>query len=170
MLATQAPSVIETGNKHSRKLEEYKLLKKKSRNTVQQAQCLLSNHRVVLLWFTQSLAVYWGKLPAVDHVNSQGFSVSFAVRHFVRNVLWQKYWGSRKSENGPIFQRVSVFFNSLSHTPDFHVQHTKLLQSRPKSHGVYMFAMLAIYLALFWQQGRFTKSCENQGCSLTCFE
>jgi hypothetical protein len=47
----------------------------------------LSNQRVVLPWRTKALAII--ELP-VDNVKSQGFNVSLAVHHFVKNLLWQK--------------------------------------------------------------------------------
>jgi hypothetical protein len=60
-----------------------KLLKKVKERSIQQAQFLSSSHRV-LPWCSQALAFI--ELP-VDSVISQGFNVSLAVHHFVRNLL-----------------------------------------------------------------------------------
>jgi hypothetical protein len=65
----------------------HKLLKNVKEHSVQQAQFLLSNHRVVLPWCTKALAFIELK---VDNVISQGFNVSFSVHHFVNSLLWQK--------------------------------------------------------------------------------
>jgi hypothetical protein len=62
-------------------------------SSVQQAQFQSSNHHVVLPWRTQ--AVVFSELP-VDDVNSQGFNVSPAVHHFVRNSMWKKMLRQQK--------------------------------------------------------------------------
>jgi hypothetical protein len=107
-------SYVLTNVKHS---------KKKSRNTVQQAQFLPSNHSVVLPWCTQGLGFVE---LTVANVNSQGFNVLFSVHHFVRNLLWQKSWGYQETV---AFFNLWAFFNALSHIPRLHVE---LLQSRLK--------------------------------------
>jgi hypothetical protein len=78
----------------TRKRLHYKLLKK-CQGTLcpSEAQFLLSNHRVVLPWCTHALAFI--ELP-VHNVKSQDFHVSLVVHLFVKNLLWQKCWGSRK--------------------------------------------------------------------------
>jgi hypothetical protein len=52
-------------------------------HAVQQAQFLLSSHRVVF-WCTKAI-----ELP-VDNVISHGFNVPFSVHHFVKSLPWQK--------------------------------------------------------------------------------
>jgi hypothetical protein len=61
----------------------------KSRNTLSSRLSLSSNHRVVLPWCAQALALsyQWRKLT-VEVFN--GSLNSFAVHHFVRNLLRQK--------------------------------------------------------------------------------
>jgi hypothetical protein len=60
-----------------------------------------------------------------EDVNSQGFNVSLTVHHFVKNLLWQ--------QKTVTFFNLRAVFNSLSHTPELHVQHTKPLQPRLES-------------------------------------
>jgi hypothetical protein len=71
-------------------------------SSAQQAQFQSSNHHV-WPWCTQALA--FTELP-VDNVNRQGFNVSPAVHHFVRNSLWKKNAGSRKRSHFSLFERV----------------------------------------------------------------
>jgi hypothetical protein len=56
----------------------YTLFKKVKEHTVQQAQFLSSNHRLVYPWCIHSLG--FSELP-VDNVNSQGINASLAVHH-----------------------------------------------------------------------------------------
>jgi hypothetical protein len=87
----------------------------------------------VLSWCTSSLA--YTELP-LDDVYSQGFIVSLEVHHFVRNLVWQKWQGSK---NGHTFQLLSVFhtFQILL------VQHTKAAQSSLLCVHVCIFSFLA---------------------------
>jgi hypothetical protein len=57
----------------------------------------------------------------VDNVNSQGFNVSRSAHYFFLETCCDQK--AEAAENG-------LFFNSLA--PELHVQHTKLLESRPK--------------------------------------
>jgi hypothetical protein len=70
----------------------------------------LFNHRVVLLWCTKVLPFIE---LLVDDFNSQSFNVSLSVHHLVRNLLWQN---AEAAENGHIFQLLSVFQRSVTHS------------------------------------------------------
>jgi hypothetical protein len=74
-----------------------------------------------------SPAFYW---VTSGQCYSQGFNVSLAKHHFIRNLLRQKCWGNRKKV---LFFNLRKMFNALSHTPELHMQHTKPLQSRLES-------------------------------------
>jgi hypothetical protein len=102
-------------------------------------------------------------------MDNVSLTVKASMFHLLCIILSETCCGknAEAAENGKIFQIISIF-NTLSHTPELHVQHTKLLQSRPES-AVCLCAILELYPALCWQKRRFTKSCENQGCSLTFF-
>jgi hypothetical protein len=70
------------------------ILKENKEHFVQQAQFLLSNHRVVSPWCTQVLAFI--ELP-MDNENSRAFKVSLAKHQFVRKNLWQKILRHQKT-------------------------------------------------------------------------
>jgi hypothetical protein len=75
-------------------------------HSLQQAQLLSSNHRVVLPWCTQALAFI--DLPA-DNVTSQYLNGSFAVHHFVKTCSKN----AEAADNGHIFKFRSVFQRSV---------------------------------------------------------
>jgi hypothetical protein len=70
-----------------------------------------------LRWCIQALGFI--ELP-VDNVNSQGFYVSLSVHCLVINLLWQN---AEAAENGLIFQLVSVFQRSVTHSRGARVAH-----------------------------------------------
>jgi hypothetical protein len=112
--------------------------------SVQLAQLLSSNHRVVLPWCTQAVVfieIYqWTMLTAE------------ASMFYLQSIILSETFCGKNAgaaENDRIFQLVSVF-QKLSPTSDSHVQLPKLLQSRPES-AVDTRVTSAFELALFWQ-------------------
>jgi hypothetical protein len=107
-----------------------------------------TSHRVVLPCCTQ--AVTFIELP-VDNDYSQGFNGSLAVHLFVRNLLWQRSWGSRKRSH---FSTCHTLHSCTCSTPSRYNQGQSLCSMQLEHSSLY----------------RLTRLCENQGCSLTFFE
>jgi hypothetical protein len=128
---------------------------KKLRNTV--CSRLSFCHPTILLFCPGAPKPWLFIEIPLDNVYSPGFNFSLAVRHFVRNMLWQKCWGSRKR---------SRFYEALSLTPVLHVQHTTPLQDTVYCVRVSNFSILACVVMGRVKQ-RFTKSSKNYRCSLT---
>jgi hypothetical protein len=117
----------------------------------------LCNHRVVLPWCTKALAFI--ELP-VDNVNSQSFNVSFAVHRFVRNLLWQKCWGSKNQSHFSNRERFSMLCHTLERVACAAHQ-AVVIKAK-----VGNFSILA---CIFWQLRHFIEQCEKSRVFLNIF-
>jgi hypothetical protein len=96
-----------------------------------------SNHRVVSLWWIQTLAITNDSILfaiaelLVDNVISHGFDVSIALHHVVTEKPFKAKF-LRQKKTVPFFNS-KAFFNALSHTLELHEQHTKPLHPRQES-------------------------------------
>jgi hypothetical protein len=96
----------------STRFSAYKLhVLKKSQGTLSSRLFLSSNHRAVLPWCTQTLELL--SYPWII-LTVKASMVHFAMHHFVRNLLWQKCWCSRKRSH--FFQFIRVFQRSVTHS------------------------------------------------------
>jgi hypothetical protein len=115
-------------------------------------------YRVVLLWCTQIVAFI--EVP-VDNVITQGYNVPLSEHPFVKNLLRQKCWGSTKWSHLSTFERFSTLCHTLQSTP------------RPYYKKKLQIACAQFEHSSLLSSGRIvtihTKSCDNQGCSLTFF-